>query len=374
MRRALTLWVTAAAFAALAVEAPAQSRTHVRDVRVGAHEGYDRVVVELDGPADIAWQRGPEPRAETFYLDADLGRRERVVATQLPELGTISLRAMRVGTRLSLEPRDRRLRAYLLAKPTRLVIDVTGPGEGKFEVPAGLTALAPATSVAPLENAPVPEPQPEAKSEPEAQPEAQAPSKAEPPSVTAEPEKPPAEGLPESSPEAPPESAAAQNPAPESTPPESAPQEAAPQEAAPPESAPSETAPPEPSPPAPAPAPSPLPPEVPPESGFPWGLLLGSLGALAGLAALGAALWRMRAPAPAAPFRPRPNPTPIGVESISLDELRGAADPTTVLEQRLDEEVRARLALEERLAHAGEELKVLRDRLHRVERRRDEAP
>src|SRR5215510_402227 len=109
MRRGLTLWVTAVALAALAADARAQSRTHVKDVRVGAHDGYERVVVELDGPADIAWERGPEPNAETFYLDADLGRRERAVATQLAQVGTLTLRAMRVGTRLELEPRERRV-------------------------------------------------------------------------------------------------------------------------------------------------------------------------------------------------------------------------------------------------------------------------
>jgi hypothetical protein len=41
--------------------------------------------------------------------------------------------------------------------------------------------------------------------------------------------------------------------------------------------------------------------------------------------------------------------------------------------KRLDEEVRARLELEQRFAHANEELKVLRDRLHRLERRREGA-
>ena len=367
MRRALTLWVTAVALAAPAAAASAQSRTHVRDVRVGAHEGYERVVVELDGSADIAWERGPEPQAETFYLDADLGRRERVVATQLPQLGTLRLRAMRVGTRLELEPRERRVRAYLLAKPTRLVIDVAAPGPGKFEVPAGLTPLAPAKSVGPLENAPVPEPEPQAEPAP--------------PPVTAQPSPEPVEGAVEAPPEPP-----AETPT-EAAPPEPAPQEAPPQEAAP--TGPETAAPAEPAPePAPQPPPEPPPaavtpppelvpppaPAPPPETGFPWGLALGTLAALAALGGLGVALQRMRAPAEPAPFRPRPKPTPTGVEAISVDELRGAADPTSVLEQRLDDEVRARLALEERLSQAGEELKVLRDRLHRVERRREEAP
>jgi hypothetical protein len=202
--------------------------------------------------------------------------------------------------------------------------------------------------------------------------------------VTAEPSAEPVEGAVEPPSEATPREAAPETPSPETAPPETAPPETAPPETAAPETAP-EPAPEEPKAVAvPAPEPTPPPPEVtpppapmpppPPETGFPWGLALGTLAVLAALGGLGAALWRTRAaPELEAPFRPRPKPTPTGVDEISVDELRGAADATTVLEQRLDEEVRARLALEERLTQAGEELKVLRDRLHRVERRREEA-
>src|SRR5262249_55678033 len=97
----------------------------------------------------------------------------------------------------------------------------------------------------------------------------------------------------------------------------------------------------------PAPAPPP-----PPETAFPGGLALGTVALLAALGGLGFALWRMRSPQPELMLRPRARPTPMGVEAISVDELRGAADATSVLEQRLDDEVRARLALEERLAQA----------------------
>ncbi|HTO09511.1 MAG TPA: hypothetical protein VMR86_20845 [Myxococcota bacterium] len=362
MRRALTLWVTAVALAAPAAFAPAQSRPHVRDVRVGAHEGYQRVVVELDGSAEIAWQRGPEAGAEKFYLDADLGQRERVIESKLPQVGKIVLRAMRVGTQLELEPRERRLRAYLLAKPTRLVIDVAEPGEGKFEVPAGLTALSPAKSFSPPENAPVPVPEPEPGAEPEPEPKEAASSQPAPEAAQ-----------PEARAETPPEATAPETP-PEAAAPEPAPP--APELAAEPEPAPAPEPPPaaEVTPPAAPPPAPPAQPEPAHDTGFPWGLALGTLAVLSAVGVLGFAAWRMRPAAPEAPFRPRPRPTPPGVDAISVDELRSAADPTSVLEQRLDQEVRARLALEERLQQAGEELKVLRDRVHRVERRREDAP
>jgi hypothetical protein len=377
MRRVLTRIVIAAALAVLPTAVLAHIRTHVHDVRVGAHEGYDRVVVELDGAADIAWERGPEPNAETFYLDADLGRRERQVATQLAEVGTVTLRAMRVGTTLSLEPRERRVRAYLLAKPTRLVIDIAPPGPGAFEVPAGLTALAPATSVESLKSAPVPEP----KSEPEeAEPEPEpAPAPAEevapegpPPEAPAvAPKHEPLEGAVESQPSEPSSEMDANAPAPAATTPAEEPAT----EATAPESAPAE-APPPPEPPVAATPPT-VPPVAPipaptPEGGFPWLLVLAAIAAVGGVGWLGLTLGRDREqPAPRlTPARARP--TPLGVDAISLEELRRAADPASRIEQRLDDEVRARVALEEKLAQAGEELKVLRDRLHRIERKRDE--
>jgi hypothetical protein len=362
MRRALTSTATAAVLAVLASLASAQGRTHVRDVRVGAHPEFERVVVELDGPADIAWERGPKAGAESFYLDADLGRRARVIRTKLPQLGDISLQAMRVGTQMSLEPRERRMRVYLLAKPVRLVIDVAPPGTEEFALPKGVTPLAPATSIGPLENAPVPGPAPEPEPAPE-------PSHAE---VAPEPSAEPAERAVESAPEPPP-------PEVEATAPEPAPAPAEPEAGAPvpapepeaasePEVAPEAAAAPEAE-----VAPAPVPESPTPSEGFPWPLALGSLVAVAALVALALVLRRRSAPPPRS-FRSAAllRATQIGVESISTDELRDAADPTSALEQRLDDEVRARVALEERLTQAGEELKVLRDRLHRVERRREE--
>src|SRR5215475_1915240 len=127
MGRALSWLVMLATLATLARAAAAQSPTILRDVRVGAHESYDRVVIELDGPADIAWERGPESGAESFYVSAD-PIRTRTIKTRLPRVGDITVSPMRGGTRVYLEPRERRVRAYLLAKPPRLVIDVAPAG------------------------------------------------------------------------------------------------------------------------------------------------------------------------------------------------------------------------------------------------------
>ncbi len=51
--------------------------------------------------------------------------------------------------------------------------------------------------------------------------------------------------------------------------------------------------------------------------------------------------------------------------------LPPSADRVDIVEKRLDEEVRARMQLEERVMHMTEENKVLRDRVHRIARRSD---
>lgn len=368
MGRALSWLVTLATAATLAATAAAaQAPTILRDVRVGAHPGYDRVVIELDGSADIAWERGPEPGAESFYLSAD-PIRTRTIRTKLARVGDITVAPMRGGTRVYLEPRERRVRAYLLSKPPRLVIDVAPPGDTAFKAPAGVQALAPAIAVSvKAEPAPARAPEPKAEAAPKPQPE---PTPA-----------PPAEAKPAPAPEAVP----APEPAPAETPP--APQDAAPQEAAPPEPAPAPEpapeahpeAPPVPPPevaPAPQPAPEPAPPApetMPEHEAFPWTPLLA---VLLGGAALGGVVLAVRARGARPSSRVAAAiATHVGVTAsgdFGEADVRLAADATSWLEQRLDEEVRARLALEERLAQAGEELKVLRDRLYRVERKREE--
>ena len=59
----------------------------------------------------------------------------------------------------------------------------------------------------------------------------------------------------------------------------------------------------------------------------------------------------------------------VGPETITREELEGG-NRVELLEKRLDDEVRARVQLEERLAGMLEEQKVLRDRLRRVKRER----
>jgi hypothetical protein len=365
----------------------------IRDLRVGDHSGFERLVIELDADTDVVWENGPEPGEESFYIAAAPQQRSRVIVTQLPHIGTISVTQMKGGTHVAIEPRERRVRAYVLLGPPRLVVDFAAPAMGAFAAPAGTRALEPATTIGPLVlDEPAPSAEPEPKPAPAPKP---APVKAAEPAPTTEPEpveivepepvvepaptpEPPlkaAEPAPTPEPAATPEPTPAPEPAPT---PESA---STPEPAAAAEPAPAAKSQPEPSPAAkPAPPAPTAPPAATAESeggGFPYGLALAALLGLALAIAAGVLLARRRAErdepvgAWVPPDEDDDDLPATRVDEISPAEILAAGDPEAMLEKRLDEEVRARLELEQRFAGANEELKVLRDRLHRLERRRE---
>jgi len=331
----------------------------IRDVRVGDHDGFERLVIELDRETDIAWENGPEPGEESFYIAAAPREPSKVIVSQLPEIGTVSITEMKGGTHLAIEPRPRRVRAYTLENPPRLVIDFAPPGPGPFAPPEGARPISPAKSLGPLVlepepgPAPAPTPQaapPEPSPEPEAQPR---------PEVQPAPEAQPA-------PEPTPAPQPAPTPAPEVAPPAPEPPKLEPAPVRPPTPEPEVAPPPKPE--------RPLPPPTPAQRApFPfryWISLVAAAGALALLVVLGLRRRALRREAEPVALA-RPEPTPPGIEEIAPEEIYGSGERERALEQRLDDEVRARVALEERLAQAHEELKVLRDRVHRVERRRE---
>jgi hypothetical protein len=352
-----------AAFLCLAVvcalRASAAEPAQIQAVRYGSHPGYERVVIELDRAVDVAWERGPEPNADTFYVAAEPPPKRRVLNTKLPSLGRIALAAIRGGTQLSLEARERRVRVYWLTDPPRLVIDATTPGDEPFKAPRGVRAIEPATSIGPLQTGPEPEPEakPEPPSETQAPPAPPATEPPVPPPSVSEPETP--APVPPSETQAPPAPPAEVTPEANEVPPPPAPP-------APPIAEPPAT-------PAPAPVtrPAPHPPRAPESDSDPllWvgsGLLLAAL--LLGVLLL----VRRRSSAPPPP-PPRRDVSRVPISDLTPAEIAYAADQANALEKRVDEEVRARVALEQRLVEAGEEIKVLRDKLSRVERRRDEA-
>ena len=240
-------------------------------------------------------------------------------------MGTVSVTQMKGGTHVAVEPRSRSVRAYTLSNPPRLVVDFAEPGLAKFEAPAGSHALEPATTLGPL----AVEPEPVAEPVPAPEP------------------------APAPAPEVAPEPVLETPPVPVPAPVPKA---------------------------APAPEPLVVPVTQTPGAPFPYGLVLGALLALVLLIAAGVLLARRRAvsaePSVSALFAEEDEGReihPSHADEISPADIVPVGDHEALLEKRLDEEVRARLELEQRFASANEELKVLRDRLHRLERRREGA-
>ncbi len=395
MRRAVALLVP---ILAVMASVPALARAdggapvRIRDVRVGEHSGFERLVIELDNDAEIVWENGPEPGEESFYIAAAPAQPSRVIATKLPHVGTISVTEMKGGTHVAVEPRARRVRAYTLTNPPRLVVDFAAPARGAFEAPAGTRALEPATTLGPLEvepetavepkQVPAVEPKPVAATEPKPVPAtepktaATAPAPKPSPEIAAEPEPKAASLESPPSPEPVPEPALTPQPSPTLEPAPTTEPTTAP--------APAPAVAPKPA--APKPAPVIAKPPAPaldmrsPGTAFPWGLAIAALLGLLLLIAAAVGFTRMRAARSESRFSEFPEldledaQVERDAAGISPAEILAAGDHDGMLEKRLDEEVRARLELEQRFAHANEELKVLRDRLHRLERRREGGP
>ena len=366
MRRAALILapvLCALALTPLLARADGGAPVRIRDLRVGEHSGYERLVIELDADAEVVWENGPEPGEESFYIAAAPQQRSRVIVTQLPHVGTISVTEMKGGTHVAVEPRARRVRAYTLANPPRLVVDFAAPAKGTFDAPAGARALEPARSLGPLVVEPEPEPLPEPEREPEAEPQ---PAPKAGPEITAQPAQPAPQLEAPPAPEPEPAAEPAAAPTPEPTP---APVAKPAASAGTPEPEPQVV-------PAKPVAPKPAAPS--PSAGFPYALALGALLGLALAIGAATALLRRRA-ARSEPSSSRFPPEEEdalparGTDDISPADVLAAAEHDGALAKRLDEEVRARLELEQRFAHANEELKVLRDRLHRLERRREGA-
>ena len=69
-----------------------------------------------------------------------------------------------------------------------------------------------------------------------------------------------------------------------------------------------------------------------------------------------------------------PDDLPRTPESITPEEVLNASDRLDLLEKRIDEEVRSRVQLEDRMVEVQEDLKVVRDRVNRIARRGEASP
>ena len=337
---------TAVGMLALALGAPAlaQEPARIVDIRVGRHADYDRLVLELERPVEL--RRLPAPAAGTLVLELEARPLlpHQTVHTPYRRIGTVVVKGTAAGARIEVESRSQRVRVFRLSDPTRVVLDFGDPGTEPFLAPPGTEAVP--------EPAPTPEiPEPELAEPVEAEvapPEGAAPVEPEP--VASVPVPVPEEGIVAPVPAPDPPEAPALAPVPGSKP-AVAPETRGTVEA----------------------APKPAPPRA--RFSLPRGALLAGLAVLAVGLALSALLWlRSRAGPPrraAVSVDSAPADWPRAAETITPEEIAGASDQVDLLGRRIDQEVRARMHLEQRLGEMQEELKVMRDRVQRAKRRGD---
>jgi len=105
-------------------------------VRVDYGADYDRVILELSAPAEIVRRPATQWRDLIVDLEAAPRARREELETESDRIGTLVLEEMPGGVRLSAMRRERRLHVFRLNAPPRLVVD--------FAERKGLSATAPA--------------------------------------------------------------------------------------------------------------------------------------------------------------------------------------------------------------------------------------
>jgi len=336
--------------AAIAAESP-----RIADVRVGKHADFDRLVIEFERPPEVRSLREEGENRIVLEVEAHPLLPHQKLDTSFKRMQSVRIEPTADGARVELQAQPHRTRAYRLADPPRIVIDLADAGPEPFLASAEADALEIPFPAAP------PVKEVEAPSAPVAQdpPRSDAPNSAQ----TSEPVE-----VPQTSPEPAP---TASTPAEGATLPEELPQGSpeprvepvravgGPSDAYAQLDKPREFA----APPGDSRAKSFL------NVGLATVLCLLLFGAL-GFAAL--AWVRIRASKrrqAAAQARATALAQPVAPETITSDEVFHSADRIEILEKRIDEEVRARLNLEEHVKQLQEEIKVSSDRLHRLSRR-----
>jgi hypothetical protein len=109
------------------------------DIRVGRHPGYDRLVLELSGDAPAA--RGSREGAVVLEVGARPLLDHQRLSTDLQRMGPLEIRSVPGGAQIRAEATTRRVRAFRLVSPDRIVVDFGEPGDRPFELEAGLLPL-----------------------------------------------------------------------------------------------------------------------------------------------------------------------------------------------------------------------------------------
>jgi hypothetical protein len=126
----------------LAASAQAAPVARIQDLRHGQQDGYDRLVIELSAPCDVL-QRPPTADHD---LIVDLAARpqqlRQEIGTGLARIGTVVIAETAQGARIESPRLDRKIRLFRVSDPPRLVIDFADTTGIELNQPTGNAAVA----------------------------------------------------------------------------------------------------------------------------------------------------------------------------------------------------------------------------------------
>jgi len=142
LARLATCFVSGTLWLGLLAPAQAAPVARIQDVRHGQQEGYDRLVIVLSAPCDVL-QRPPTAETDLILdLAARPSQLRQEIGTGLARIGTVVIAETPQGTRIESPRRDRKLRVFRVTDPPRLVIDFADPQGVELSEPTGNAAVA----------------------------------------------------------------------------------------------------------------------------------------------------------------------------------------------------------------------------------------
>jgi hypothetical protein len=153
--RALLIGVTAAVLTTCVASAPAGAAA-LLDVRIGKHEGYTRIVLDLDEGVKHQLDRIETERGSVFLLKLNATSARRVIAPDAPMVSVVRIEPRDGETivRVAATSTNVDVNVFPLRDPNRLVVDLRS---GKAATPTTAAATKPAPPAAkPAPRAPKP--------------------------------------------------------------------------------------------------------------------------------------------------------------------------------------------------------------------------
>jgi len=150
--------------------------SEVVDVRVGRHEGYSRVVIELDQAAGYRLEHDAE--RGIFQVSVEASARPEILALATGAVERVEVEPAGQGARASIRLREKgaRVREHLFSNPPRIVLDFRSPGDpvARSEPTVAAPARTPTAAAAPEPPAPRREPAPDSSAAAQAIPSSEA--------------------------------------------------------------------------------------------------------------------------------------------------------------------------------------------------------